>query len=100
MRRRLAACRPRRQRRPLSYLDVNGDGDVTPLDMMMVLNHINGRTRASAEGEASLPVMARQPSVSLAGLHHAERDGYVAEAEGGFTLEDILSDIASDVSRG
>lgn len=56
-------------------LDVNGDGDVTPLDALRVVNHINGRIGASAEGEGSLPLLARERSVSLAGLHHAERDG-------------------------
>jgi hypothetical protein len=40
------------QESPPPHFDVNGDNWLTPLDVLLVINHINARSAASGEGEA------------------------------------------------
>ncbi len=45
---------------PLSYVDVNGDDQVAPVDVLLLINHINSQTAAGA-GRHPQSHAARQP---------------------------------------
>jgi hypothetical protein len=47
------------------YFDVDGDGFCTPLDALLVINHLNVQA-GGAEGEASVVILTAQQPPSLA----------------------------------
>jgi len=37
--------------KPYAYLDPDGDGSISPLDVLMIINHINSKGSGEGEGE-------------------------------------------------
>ncbi|MEQ1827690.1 MAG: dockerin type I domain-containing protein, partial [Pirellula sp.] len=74
------------------YYDVNGDGFISPLDVLVVINFLN--LRHNGEGEGNLQnVLARSPSLSTSIITPNTLDRSVAR-----TIDQLYADDGSLIS--
>lgn len=88
------------------YFDCNGDNDVTPSDVLQVINFLNGHTGAAGEGEAGPECLIGQvpPSSTLAEPDDVLQSTGSSQATSGATLaadpDDAQRSTEASVGRG